>query len=186
MQRVFLDTCVLYPAHLRDTMLRLAEADLIQPLWSADILAELRRNLCDRQKNDEPTAAKVDRLISTLKGFFPDSMVDGYQPLVDRMENHPKDRHVLAAALQGNADVLLTFNLKDFEVRPIGDGFPELLHPDAFLLDVLDLAPGVVVRLLDRQVAEHKRPPKHLQGLLDVLDRSGLPGFAAEVRRHLD
>ncbi|MFD4441346.1 PIN domain-containing protein [Nocardia sp. NPDC058519] len=186
MQRVLLDTCILYPAHLRDTMLRLAEADLIQPLWSAEILTELRRNLCSRQKSDELAAAKVDRLISTLTGFFPDSIVEGYEPLVDRMENHPKDRHVLAAALQGNADVLLTFNLKDFEVRPIGDGFPELLHPDAFLLDVLDLAPGRVIRLLDRQVAEHKRPPKHIQGLLDVLDRSGVPGFAAEVRRHLD
>ncbi|MFD3509074.1 putative toxin-antitoxin system toxin component, PIN family [Nocardia sp. NPDC058666] len=186
MQRVFLDTCVLYPSHLRDTMLRLAEADLFQPLWSAEILTELRRNLCNRPAEDELASAKVDRLISTLTGFFSDSIVDGYEPLVDRMENHPKDRHVLAAALQGNADVLLTFNLKDFEVRPVGEGFPELLHPDAFLLDVLDLAPGCVLRLLDRQVAEHKRPPKHLLGLLDVLDRSGVPGFAAEVRRHLD
>ncbi|MEV6275887.1 hypothetical protein [Nocardia sp. NPDC051832] len=106
--------------------------------------------------------------------------------LVDRMENHPKDRHVLAGALQGDADVLLTFNLKDFEVRPIGDGFPELMHPDAFLLDVLDLAPGQVIRLLRKQVTEHKRPPKHVQGLLDVLDRTGVSGFAAEVRRRLD
>ncbi|PXX64000.1 putative nucleic acid-binding protein [Nocardia tenerifensis] len=185
MQRVFLDTCVLYPAHLRDTLLRLAEADLVQPLWSAEVLAELRRNLCLRHAGDE-SAGKVDRLISTLNGFFADAMVEGYEELVERMENHPKDRHVLAAALQGNADVLLTFNLKDFAVRPIGEGFPELCHPDAFLLDVLDLAPGEVLRLLYKQVAEHKRPPKRIQGLLDVLDRSGVPGFAAEVRRRLD
>ncbi|WP_225732003.1 MULTISPECIES: PIN domain-containing protein [unclassified Nocardia] len=185
MQRVFIDTCVLYPAHLRDTILRLAEADLIQPLWSAEILFELRRNLCARCDGDD-AAAKVDRLISTLKGFFTDALVEGYEDLVERMENHPKDRHVLAAALYGGADVLLTFNLKDFEVRPIGEGFPELSHPDAFLLDMLDLAPGQVIKLLRRQVAEHKRPPKHIQGLLDVLDRSGVPGFAAEVRRRLD
>ncbi|MFE3227024.1 hypothetical protein [Nocardia sp. NPDC059228] len=85
-----------------------------------------------------------------------------------------------------NADVLLTFNIKDFKVRPIGDGFPELMHPDDFLLDMLDPAPGQVLRMLRTQVAEHKRPPKHLQVLLDVLDRSGVSGFAAEVRRHLD
>ncbi|MBO0883733.1 MAG: PIN domain-containing protein [Mycobacterium sp.] len=45
MQRVFLDTCVLYPYHLRDLILELAEAELVEPLWSADILTELRRNL---------------------------------------------------------------------------------------------------------------------------------------------
>ncbi|MEU6563420.1 PIN domain-containing protein [Nocardia nova] len=186
MQRVFLDTCVLFPAHLRDTLLRLAEADLIQPLWSADIMTELRRNLCTGRADDDSAAGKVDRLISTMNGFFSDALVEGYDDLIGKMENHPKDRHVLAAALQSNADVLLTFNLNDFKVRPIGEGFPELSHPDGFLLDILDLAPGQVIRLLYRQVAEHKRPPKHIQGLLDVLERTGMPGFAAEVRRRLD
>ncbi|MGX1808123.1 PIN domain-containing protein [Nocardia sp. NPDC055321] len=186
MQRIFLDTCVLYPSHLRDTILRLAEADLIQPLWSADVIAELRKNLALRHRGDDSTATKVDQLIATLCKFFPEAMVEGYDDLVDRMENHPKDRHVLAAALQGGADVLLTFNLKDFRVRPIGDGFPELMHPDDFLLDMLDLTPGQVIRLLHRQVAEHRRPPKNVQGLLDVLERSGVIEFAAEVRRRLD
>ena len=131
MQRVFVDTCVLYPAHLRDTILRLAEADLIQPLWSAEILAELRRNLCARREGDDAAVANVDRLINTMTGFFSDALVEGYEDLVERMANDPKDRHVLAAALQGNAGVLLTFNLEDFKVRPIGDGFPELSHPAA-------------------------------------------------------
>ncbi|MEV6275886.1 PIN domain-containing protein [Nocardia sp. NPDC051832] len=70
MQRVFLDTCVLYPAHLRDTILRFAEADLIQPLWTAEVLAELRRNLCARHQGDESAVLKVDRLIGILTGFF--------------------------------------------------------------------------------------------------------------------
>lgn len=62
MQRVFLDTCVLFPAHLRDTVLRLAEADLIQPLWSADVLAELHRNLAAAYGDDAQRIAQVDRL----------------------------------------------------------------------------------------------------------------------------
>ncbi|AHH16659.1 PIN domain-containing protein [Nocardia nova SH22a] len=69
MRRVFLDTCVLFPAHLRDTLLRLAEADLIQPLRSADIMTELRRNPCAGRADDNSAAGKVDRLISTMNGF---------------------------------------------------------------------------------------------------------------------
>jgi hypothetical protein len=44
----FLDTCVLYPAYLCDTLLRLAEASAYRPLWSADVFTELHRNLIDR------------------------------------------------------------------------------------------------------------------------------------------
>ncbi|WP_373291507.1 PIN domain-containing protein [Nocardia camponoti] len=94
-------------------MCALAEADLIQPLWSTHILEESRRNLC-RRHVDERATASVDRLITTLQTFFPDSMVDGYSQLIDRMENDPKDRHVLAAALQGNADVLHNLQCQGF------------------------------------------------------------------------
>jgi hypothetical protein len=44
----FLDICVLYPAYLCDTLLRLAEAESYRPLWSADVLAQLRRNLIEQ------------------------------------------------------------------------------------------------------------------------------------------
>jgi predicted nucleic acid-binding protein len=52
-----------------------------------------------------------------MREFFPDSMVASYQPLVAQMTNHPKDRHVLAAAVASRADYLVTFNLKDFISR---------------------------------------------------------------------
>ncbi len=69
--RVVLDTCVVYPAHLRDTLLRLAERGLYRPLWSPDILDELRRNLIARGIPVDP----VDRLIHEMTTAFPDANV---------------------------------------------------------------------------------------------------------------
>jgi len=71
---------------------------------------ELRRNLLRRGL----PAELVDRRIRQMTWAFPDAMVTGYESLVDAMTNHPKDRHVLAAAVRANAEVIVTFNLSDF------------------------------------------------------------------------
>jgi hypothetical protein len=71
----FLDTCVLYPAYLCDTLLRLADASAYRPLWSADVLAELRRNLVERGIPPE----HVDRRIAHMTRSFPDACVAGYE-----------------------------------------------------------------------------------------------------------
>lgn len=86
----FLDTCVLYPAYLCDTLLRLADAQAYRPLWSADVLAELRRNLVERGIAPQ----RVDYRIGEMSRSFPDAMVSGYESLTDGMTNDPKDRHI--------------------------------------------------------------------------------------------
>ncbi|MDP9797485.1 hypothetical protein J2S43_005997 [Catenuloplanes nepalensis] len=106
----FLDTCVLYPAYLCDTLLRLAEASAYRPLWSADVLGELRRNLIERGLHPD----RVDRRIAHMTRAFPDALVTGYESLVDGMTNHHKDRHILAASVRAGAEVIVTFNLRDF------------------------------------------------------------------------
>jgi predicted nucleic acid-binding protein len=105
-----LDTCVLYPAYLCDTLLRIAEAEAYRPLWSADVLNELRRNVVEAGI----PADRVDRRIAHMARSFPDAMVSGYESLIDGMTNDPKDRHVLAAAVRANAEVIVTFNVRDF------------------------------------------------------------------------
>jgi hypothetical protein len=49
-----------------------------------------------------------------MAAYFPDARETSYEKLISSMTNHPKDRHVLAAAVAGRADVLVTENLKDF------------------------------------------------------------------------
>ncbi|SEF54068.1 Predicted nucleic acid-binding protein, contains PIN domain [Nonomuraea solani] len=127
---VVLDTRVLYPAYLRDTLLRLAEAGLFRPLWSADILDELDRNLI---RAGIP-AQVVRRLVAEMRLAFEDAEVIGYQPLIPTVTCDEKDRHVLAAGVCVGANALVTFNAKDFPADSREPYDIELLTPDIFLL----------------------------------------------------
>jgi len=175
---VVLDTCVLYPAHLRDTLLRLAERGLYRPLWSADIVEAWGRNLVE--DGFDPDA--VGRLIAEMSNAFPDAEVGGYRSLVDGLTCDPKDRHVLAAAVRADAAAIITFNLSDFPTSSIQPFELEVIDPDTFLLDELDLAPGPVIDELKEQAAANRRAPKTLRDLLDALQRAGAPAFADDVR----
>ncbi|HEX5540688.1 MAG TPA: PIN domain-containing protein [Micromonospora sp.] len=176
-----LDTCVLYPAYLCDTLLRLSEAEAYRPLWSGDILTELRRNLVEAGI----PADRVDRRITQMSQSFPDAMVTGYESLIDGMINDPKDRHVLAAAVRANAEVVVTFNVRDFPEPALKPYDIIAVHPDDFMLDQLDLHPGLTIGVLEQQAASYRREPTTIAGLLPLLDRTGLPRFTAEVRRHI-
>jgi predicted nucleic acid-binding protein len=173
-----LDTCVLYPAHLRDTVLRLAERGLYRALWSDDIVEELHRNLIE-----VVDSAAVDRLLEQMTTAFPDAEVTGYRALIDRLTCDPKDRHVLAAAVRANAGAIVTFNLTDFPDHSVAEYEVDVIDPDTFLLDLLDLAPGAVIDELSAQAVANRRAPRTLPQLLDALERAGAAGFADEVRR---
>lgn len=178
---VVLDTCVLYPAHLRDALLRLAERGIFTAQWSADILDELHRNLVE--VGIAPAA--VERLIGEMRDAFPDAEVFGHGPLMGKLTCHPKDRHVLAAAVRANAAGIVTFNTADFPPASVEPFDIEVIHPDTFLLDQLDLAPTAVLDELARQAAANRREPRTVRQILDALDRAGAPAFADEVRRRI-
>jgi predicted nucleic acid-binding protein len=176
---VVLDTCVLFPAHLRDTMLRLAERGLFHPLWSAEILDELRRALV----RHHVAKAHVDRLLDQMTEAFEHSLITGYEATEATMTNHPKDRHVLAAAVHSRASAVVTFNTRDFPDDSVRPHDIEAIAPGTFLLDQLDLAPTALIDVLMAQAAANRRAPKTLPNLLDALSKAGVPDFADEIRR---
>ena len=114
-----LDTCVLVPSRARDVLLEIASAGAYRPLWSTEILAELDRTLrLLRGKHGAPqeeTDAYLTRLFRQMETAFPDALVTGWEPLVTTVHlPDPDDRHVVAAASAGRADVIVTDNLADF------------------------------------------------------------------------
>lgn len=106
-----LDACVLFPTSTRDLLVRGAERYQYQIRWSGEILAELRRALQDSAGLPGESAGE---LIEIMTAAFPEAKVEGYEGLVPQMTNHPGDRHVLAAAIVGRTDVIVTDNIRHF------------------------------------------------------------------------
>lgn len=181
---VVLDACVILPATLNDTILRLAEANCFDVRWSDRILEEVRRNMVADRFNITPDAA--DRRLGEMKNAFPFATVEGYEALIPSMGNDTKDRHVLAAAVRSDAHTIVTANLKDFPPHALYPWGIEAVHPDEFLLSQLELKPATVLGVVSSQVSENKHPPRSAGELFLALRRCGVPDFADELARHHD
>lgn len=176
-----LDTCVLYPNTLRDTLLRIAENGAYQPLWSEKILDELHGVLARH-------GWSAGHVVQQIRNAFPEAIVTGWEHLENSMTNDPKDRHVLAAAVHGHADVIVTANLSDFPARSIAGFDIEVQHPDTFLCYELDIAPDSVIQVLFEQAADtgtRGRAQLTVHEVLDALGRCDAKVFTHQVRQWL-
>ena len=175
------DACVLYPAPLRDLLMRAALTDLFRARWTDQIHEEWMRNVL----KDRPDLKReqLQRTRELMNAHVRDSLVTGYEALVDGLElPDPDDRHVLAAAIRTRASVIVTFNLKDFPNEVLEPFGIEAQHPDEFLTHVLDLAPGGVCAAVKHQRAALKNPPKSVEELLTTLEQQQLPETVARLR----
>ncbi len=175
-----LDASVLYPLPLRDTLLRIAETELYDAYWSERIIDEVIRNLiADRRASRQQAQHLIDAMTAAFEGAsVRPTAIDRLEP---SMTNDMKDRHVLAAAVASNAQVIVRLNLKDFPPESCEPLAIESLHPDAFLMDLYGLDGRVVHEAVVRQAARLRRPPMLLDELLDRLAVT-VPRFARALR----
>jgi hypothetical protein len=175
--QVVLDACVLVNAALRDTFLRLAEppCSLYLPRWSKDIIEETQRTLETKLGLTPPQTAHLFR---QLEIHFSDAWVEGYDAFIPAMANHPKDRHVLAAAVVCGAQTIVTFNLRDFPADALAPWNVEAQSPDEFLIHQYHLDPVVVVAALREQAAQHGGWERLMQ-----IHTSAVPEFISLLRR---
>src|ERR1035441_3053190 len=125
-----LDTCVLYSSLTRSLLLQHVEAGSFRAIWSTEILQELSRNL---QLKANCTAEQVAHLLTEMSRAFPDASLSVDLPLVDQLKaglGDPDDAHVIAAAILGHADSIVTSNLKDFPKKLLASYGLEAIHPD--------------------------------------------------------
>jgi len=180
---VVLDSCVIFPMPLCDTLLRAAEAELYSVYFSQEILDGATRNLV---KTGRMTEIKAARFQAMIKNTFSEAMVEVPARLVEAMTNHPGDRHVVAAAIIANAQIIVTDNLKHFPKEALEPYGIEAQHPDVFLTELFDRDPESMVEIIRKQFEGLKPPPHTVNELLDNLENNNrVPEFANRVRQRI-
>ncbi len=175
----FLDTNVLFPFELRDLLLSFAEYDLFNPLWSESVFKELKGKLVEKNQMSETQAM---RLITVMKEAFPQAMVSGFEDRIEALDlPDPGDRHILAAAIVGQSQVIITKNLKDFPANYLEKYHIQAKGPDDFLLDTIDLNPPLAIAAFKNMVLRRKNPNQDEFQVLDALTRAGYGETAKEL-----
>lgn len=167
------DACVLYPAPVRDLLVRLSGTGLFRAHWTADIQQEWMRNL--RKDRADISQEALERTAAMMVDAVPDCLVTGHEQLIGGLTlPDSDDRHVLAAAIVARAQVIVTYNLKDFPPETLAQYGVQAQHPDEFVHHLIDLSAPSVCEVVRDQRAALKNPPLSLDELLNAFLRAQL------------
>jgi hypothetical protein len=179
------DACVLYPAPLRDLLMHLACIRAVHAHWTDAIQEEWTRNLLANRP--DLTRAQLERTRALMERAVPGARVQSYESRIPALTlPDPDDRHVLAAAIEAGARVIVTFNLVDFprtELEPHG---VEAVHPDDFIAGRFDADPEMVVTAVRNQRLVLKNPPVTVAKLPETLRSAGLVQTVARLETVAD
>ncbi|MCT4558490.1 MAG: PIN domain-containing protein [Pelagimonas sp.] len=171
--KVLLDTCVLFPTVMREALLGVAGQGLFEPLWSERILEEWARAARKIGPEGE-TIARGE--IAMLQAHWPRAAIQPHAAVMARLylpdEN---DVHVLAAAISGHADALITVNIKDFPKATLAEEGIERITPDAFLIDCFARDPDAVLAACGPVLATAIRLSGHPWTMRSLFKKARLP-----------
>ncbi len=177
----FFDANVLYPSELRNLLMHLAATGLFRAKWSAAVHDEWIGSLL--KNRPDLTPEKLARTRMLMDKHATDALVAGYEELIPGLRlPDPGDRHVLAAAICGRADVIVTMNLKDFPASAIGPFGIEAQHPDEFILHLLHLDAEAVSEAAQTHRLSLKNPAKTIAEYLETLERQALKETVSVLR----
>lgn len=170
---VVLDACVLYPAPIRDILLSLAAEGLFTAKWSDIIQDEWLRNLL--KKRADLKKEQLNQTIKAMNQAFPDANVENFEELIPSIKLKDKDdRHVVACAIRCNADLIVTFNIKDFPMKELSKYDIEIQNPDELISNLIDINPKLACKAFNKMVKRLKNPKKTMDEVLTTLKNCGL------------
>jgi PIN domain len=164
--------------------MHLALTGLFSAKWSAAVHEEWIHALLRRRPDLAREKLARTRMLMDLHAG--DALVSGYEDLIESLQlPDPNDRHVLAAAIRGGADVIVTANLRHFPTDTLGQFGIERQHPDVFIMRLLDLAPELVAAAARDHRETLKNPAKTIKQYLAALEVQGLQHTASVLRRFM-
>jgi predicted nucleic acid-binding protein len=177
-----LDACVLYPVGVADALMSLAVAGLYAAKWTTEIEAEWIRSVEARRPELQ---GRLGARRDDMRVAVPDWEVPqpAWQALVPCLQlPDPGDVHVLAAAIAGHADCIVTTNLKDFPAGLLGTYGIEAIHPDDFMVAQLDLDEFAALAAFRDMRARKKAPALGVEEFAQAMERNGLVATASRLR----
>lgn len=187
--RICIDACVLANQGVCDLLLRLSETPrLICPVFSGEILEEVRHvHLTKLRKPWPPHLAEYWQ--EQVRERFPEAIVEGYEHLIHSITlKDEDDRHVLAAAIWGRAELIVTFNLKDFRDDYLEVWNIRAIHPQEYLTTLYEMSPDVVLSKIVEMSEHAGRKPvvtlKMLQRSVPVFSETVAEALGWELSQH--
>ncbi|WP_108869532.1 PIN domain-containing protein [Aquimarina aquimarini] len=170
-----LDTNVIYPIEIRDLLFWFAYYDMFTPKWSGHIFDEWKDVMARKGVSEEEANKRAERANTA----FPDALVNNYSGLISSLTlPDPKDRHVLAAAIKTNANIIVTNNIKDFPKEYLASFGLAAKTADDFLTDIIDLNPERAVKAFKELVLNRRNPDLDEFQVLNILRNRGLKDAA--------
>jgi hypothetical protein len=167
------DACVLYPAPLRDLLMRIARSGLVRARWTTAILDECFSAILRDRPDLEPDKLKKTR--EAMIDAVSDCLISGFEGLISGLVlPDADDRHVLAAAIHAGATTIVTWNRRDFPKSVTDAHGIRVQSPDDLIFDLVQRFPGRVSQLVREQAGALRNPPQSPRDLLDTLRRQGL------------
>lgn len=176
------DSCILYPAPLRDLLMHLAVTDLFQAKWTDTIHQEWMKNVLANRP--DLTLNQLERTRDLMNMHVRDCLVTGHEALIPTLLlPDPNDHHILAAAIFTAASIIITYNLKDCPIESTQIYGIEAWHPDDFISYFIDIEPGIVCAAVRKLRATLKKPVIEQKLYLEILACQSLPKTVVKLQK---
>lgn len=181
-----IDACALHPFAVADALMSVYRERLCQIKWTRHIEEEWLRSVTrDRPELGERLPRRRDMMRLAVTDW--EVPADAYEPLMPALRlPDPNDVHVLAAAIAGHVDCIVTFNLRDFPLKDLQAHGLVAIHPDDFLIDQWELDEVAAMRAFRAMRARRRKPPISPEEFVEMFERNGLAATAVRLRTVID